>query len=249
MIRNVLVMKSGLVLFSREFANTVQQPRLLGSLLTAMVEFSKVAAGMQVAYVELTAVSVTLVGNDATNTFCALFHDREDGATFGRLIASELLNAFLEEHSKDIEEASSLNLKDFRAFKHRIPGIVRKSVQPVLGKLVHVKGILRCALVTETSETFQTAEIDQLGLLANLQALISLSTDIMAQAGNGCVSMSLESSSNSRILVWRIHVWTLVIAVHKSANRNRYQKHIDEALGVLEKVLELTTSLGNLVAR
>ncbi len=44
--------------------------------------------------------------------------------------------------------------------------------------MVHVKGILRCALVTETSETFQTAEIDQLGLLANLQALISLSTDI-----------------------------------------------------------------------
>lgn len=55
-----------------------------------MVEFSKVAAGMQVAYVELTGVSVTLVGNDATNTFCALFHDRDDGATFGRLIASEV---------------------------------------------------------------------------------------------------------------------------------------------------------------
>ncbi|CAN0542681.1 unnamed protein product, partial [Ectocarpus sp. 12 AP-2014] len=65
------------------------QPRLLGSLLTAMVEFSKVAAGMQVDYVELTGVGVTLVGNEATNTFCALFHDREDGATFGRLIASE----------------------------------------------------------------------------------------------------------------------------------------------------------------
>lgn len=69
------------------------QPRLLGSLLTAMVEFSKVAAGMQVAYVELTGVAVTLVGNEATNTFCALFHDREDGATFGRLIASEVCTA------------------------------------------------------------------------------------------------------------------------------------------------------------
>lgn len=37
----------------------------------------------------------------------------------------------------------------------------------------------------------------------------------VAQAGNGCVSMSLESSSNSRILIWRIDVWTLVVAVHK----------------------------------
>lgn len=59
-----------------------------------MVEFSKVAAGMQVAYVELTGLAVTLVGNEATNTFCALFHDREDGATFGRLIASEVSYVF-----------------------------------------------------------------------------------------------------------------------------------------------------------
>lgn len=44
--------------------------------------------------------------------------------------------------------------------------------------VVNVRGILRSALITETSETFQTAEIDQLGLLANLQALIGLSTDI-----------------------------------------------------------------------
>lgn len=46
----------------------------------------------------------------------------------------QMLNAFLEAHAKDIREASSLNLKDFMAFKYRIPGIVRKSVQPVLGK-------------------------------------------------------------------------------------------------------------------
>ena len=44
--------------------------------------------------------------------------------------------------------------------------------------VVHVKGVVRCALVTETSETFQTHDIDQLGLLANLQALVGISTDI-----------------------------------------------------------------------
>lgn len=47
-----------------------------------------------------------------------------------------------------------------------------------IGEVVNVKGILRGALVTETSEIFQTTEIDQLGLLANLQALVGLSTDI-----------------------------------------------------------------------
>lgn len=59
-----------------------------------MVEFSTLAAGMQVAYVEMTNVSVTLVGNESAKVFCALFHDRQDGATFGRLIASEVSLGF-----------------------------------------------------------------------------------------------------------------------------------------------------------
>lgn len=246
MIRNVLVMaKSGVVLFSKEFVNPVAQPRLVGSLLTAILEFSNLSAGMQVSYVEMTNVGVTLVGSEATTVYVALFHDREDGATFGRLIASEMLNAFVEEYANDLIVSSSrLNLRDFRAFAFRLPEVVRKSVQPVLRKLVSVrKGILRCALVTESSETFQTAEIDQLGLLANLQALIGLSTDIMAKVGNGCISVSLESGNNSQILLWKIDQWTLVIAVHRSANRARYQKHVDEALIVLAQVRDLTASL------
>lgn len=67
-----------------------QQPRLVGSLLTAILEFSNLSAGMQVSYVEMTNVGVTLVGSEATTVYVALFHDREDGATFGRLIASEV---------------------------------------------------------------------------------------------------------------------------------------------------------------
>ncbi|CAN0356967.1 unnamed protein product, partial [Discosporangium mesarthrocarpum] len=134
MIRNVLIMaSSGLVLFSKEFVNAVSQPRMVGSLLTAMLEFSVLTAGMQVSYVELTNVAVTLVANEKNKIFCALFHDREDGATFGRLIASELLNAFSEEYSQDLSAgAANLNFKDFRAFHHQIYGIVRKAVQPVL---------------------------------------------------------------------------------------------------------------------
>lgn len=43
MIRNVLVMKSGLVLFSREFANTVQQVREK-SLLPVFCDEHKIVA-------------------------------------------------------------------------------------------------------------------------------------------------------------------------------------------------------------
>ncbi len=62
-----------------------------------------------------------------------------------------MLNAFLEEHARDIKEASSLNLKDFRAFRYRIPGIVRKSVQPVLGKREPSETIKLCTHRTEKS--------------------------------------------------------------------------------------------------
>lgn len=58
--------------------------------MTAMVEYSKLHAGMQVSYVEMTNVAVTIVLDEATKVYCALFHDRQDGATFGRLIASEV---------------------------------------------------------------------------------------------------------------------------------------------------------------
>jgi hypothetical protein len=37
---------------------------------------------------------VSIVTNDVAKIVCALFHDRDDGPAFGRLICSEILNAF-----------------------------------------------------------------------------------------------------------------------------------------------------------
>jgi hypothetical protein len=72
----------------------------VGSLLTAMLEFSLVTAGMPVSYIELSGLGVTIVGSEATKVFCALFQDREDGADFGKLLATEILNAFQDEYSR-----------------------------------------------------------------------------------------------------------------------------------------------------
>ena len=48
MIRNVIIMAtSGLVLFSKEFSNSISQPRLVGSLITAIIEFGQQTTGMQ----------------------------------------------------------------------------------------------------------------------------------------------------------------------------------------------------------
>ena len=70
MLRNVLLIAttSGLPLFSKEFLNAVSQPRLIGSLLTAMMEWAVRTTGMPVTYIELTNVAVTIVKDEVVWT-------------------------------------------------------------------------------------------------------------------------------------------------------------------------------------
>ena len=61
MLRNVLIISdAGLVLFSKEFVSAVAQPRLVGSLLTAMLEFSSNNVGAPVCYIEMSNVAVSI---------------------------------------------------------------------------------------------------------------------------------------------------------------------------------------------
>ena len=61
MLRNVLIISDGgLVLFSKEFFNTVSQPRLVGSLLTAILEFSTNNVGAPVSYLEFSTIAVSI---------------------------------------------------------------------------------------------------------------------------------------------------------------------------------------------
>ena len=87
MIRTViLISSSGLVLFQKEFVNAVAQPRLIGSLLTAMIEFSSKVAGMPLSYIELLGCGVSVVTNEMAKVNVALFYDLDDGPEFGKLI-------------------------------------------------------------------------------------------------------------------------------------------------------------------
>jgi hypothetical protein len=98
MIRTViLISASGLVLFQKSFVNAVTQPRLIGSLLTAMIEFSSKVAGMPLSYIELAGCAVSVVTHPGVN--CALFYDLDDGPDFGKLIATQILLAFADTYS------------------------------------------------------------------------------------------------------------------------------------------------------
>ena len=73
---------------------------------------------------------------------------------------------------------AGLNLKDFHGFNARLGDVIRRCAQPILNNLAAVRGIQKAVLVTEgpSPQVFQTSDVDQLGVLANLQALVAHST-------------------------------------------------------------------------
>jgi hypothetical protein len=151
---------------------------LVGSLITAIIEFGQQTTGMGVCFIELSNVSITIVTNDVAKIFCALFYDREDGVIFGRLICSEILNAFTQEYSSDLTQFGR-NLKDFHGFHRKINQVVRHSAKPILMRLESHDGIQKVLLI-DNSEIIESpnAKVDQLSLLASYSYLTDLCSDL-----------------------------------------------------------------------
>ena len=133
---------------------------------------------MGVCFIELSNVSIAIITDDIAKIFCALFFDREDGVIFGRLICSEILNAFTQEYSSDLTQFGR-NLKDFHGFHKKINNIIRLSSKPLLVRLENQIGI-RKALLLNDRELLDVSNnrIDQLSILANLNAVTELCSDI-----------------------------------------------------------------------
>lgn len=178
MLRNVIIMaSSGLVLFSKEFANSIAQPRLVGSLITAIMEFANQTTGMGVSFIELSNISITLTANDSVKVFCALFYDRQDGQLFGKLMCSEILNAFIQDYSADFAQFG-LNLRDFRGFHRKILDVIHYAVRPVITRLESVKGIRKAILVRDLEVLdSQKDDNDEFAILATLPSLIEMATE------------------------------------------------------------------------
>ncbi|OQR97496.1 hypothetical protein THRCLA_06929 [Thraustotheca clavata] len=238
MIRNVLLMAtSGLVLFSKEFANAIAQPRLIGSLLTAMVEFSIKTTGVPVSFMEFTTVAVSIVTNENAKVFCAMFYDVADGPKFGAFIATEFLKAFIEEYARDLGNLGH-NLRDFHGFHYKISQVIRDSIKPILAMLQQERGIQKAILVTEDSVTHTTSEVDQLGVLVNLQSLRNLASNMMAFVGDNAHSVTIQAARNCSIQVSSIETnATLVVAY----NQFTFLFHVNN--GKAEKALAILAKL------
>lgn len=222
-LRNVIVLaQSGLVLFAKDFVHGVAQPRLLGSLLTAMTEFSEQTTGMKPSFIELSSMAVTIVRDETVRLMCALIHDRDDSASFGHLIASEILSNFVEEYSVDrLRTPLSLgghNLKDFHGFDSKIAGIVQNSVRPVLQRLQLQRGVVQALLITDQAVIQGGGkEIDQLALLATLKALFTHSETVLDFAQDFFKQLVFDDElDETRTFAWSIENTVLVVVVAKN---------------------------------
>ncbi|GAB9463660.1 hypothetical protein Gpo141_00001110 [Globisporangium polare] len=244
MLRNVLIMaSSGIVLFSKEYVNGVAQPRLVGSLVTAMLEFSAKTTGAPVSHIELSNVSVTVVTNEAHKVFCAMFHDTTLKPGFSSLIAKEILDAFIIEYGAELGQVGH-NLRDFHRFHYRIPSVIRDAIKPILRKLQQQRGILKAIYVTEDTVTYATVDVDQIGVLANLQSLVNSSCDAMSYSGVNVNSMTIQSSRNTCIQVSVVqHNETLIVVYKKGPYSAKNIVAIKDCVTMLRNVCALIRNL------
>ena len=125
--------------------------------------------------------------------FCVVIHDQEDGEDFGKLISVEILNDFLEMFPPEKYIAGgSHNLTAFRDFHFRIATIVRRSAQPILETLNATPGISLTIMVEADSVTHATSSVDELGVTANLQALLGISKEVLSKFDDSMESITLK---------------------------------------------------------
>eukprot|EP00736_Rhodelphis_marinus_P008352 Rmarinus@m.22845 len=246
MIRNVIFFSSsGMVLFSKQFISAVSQPRMTGSLLAALLEFSTMNVGMPVSYIELATVCVTIVMNEGKTIICALFHDVDDGAEFGRVIASQLLLRFTEFFPREMLTSVSINAANFYSFNSRISQAIRSCIRPILSKLERVKGVKLAALVTSDQQTHSCQPLDRLAIVANLQFLLNSATDVLSVKKDLPLTLVIEGP-RTRVLIARLRHATLLTVAKKSLSASKCKAGVQRAWLMLNKVFSLLESIHEL---
>lgn len=194
-------------------------------------------------YIELSNVAVSISINHRMNVFCALFHDTEDGMSLGKLLSVELLQAFVDKYALDLNDRGGAhgegrtvghhNLRDFDGFHHQMHHVIQNAIRPILAWLQQQRGIVNALVVTKHSIVHSTSssEVDQLGVLANLQSVLNLSTDVMTLVDDVVHSIDMEGPKDTMLKIHRIDTSTLIV-MYRTAPEYQPQvhQHIQQAI-------------------
>jgi hypothetical protein len=182
------------------------------------------------------------------------------GAEFGRLIANQILRSFIESypeadftHVRDISQFSSFNNKLVEAISQTARSILQQrilSCNPYTFNPIHhftvknSRGISNALLILDDGNTHSTSSglDDQLGIVANLQAMLAFANDIMLSKEDRPRLITLDMMRQT-VLVHRIGPSSLVCVCRKNRDPATYRDKIATAVSLLEKLFQVQVCL------
>jgi hypothetical protein len=168
MLRNIIILiTSGMILYSKEFPDSVPQPRLVGMfIINPMVERIRLTTGMQICFVNFSKVSVAMAHSD----------DIQDGKLFGKLLCNEVLHPFVQDYTPKLGQVGR-NLKDFQGFSEKLQKDILYSVRPIITSVENKLGVKTSLLLLDAEVVnSQKSDIDitKFSILSNIPCLVDL---------------------------------------------------------------------------
>eukprot|EP01100_Stratorugosa_tubuloviscum_P007135 TRINITY_DN2999_c0_g1_i1.p1 TRINITY_DN2999_c0_g1~~TRINITY_DN2999_c0_g1_i1.p1 ORF type:complete len:256 (-),score=100.74 TRINITY_DN2999_c0_g1_i1:51-818(-) len=252
MLRNALILSSsGLLLFVKEWVKGIDQKKinLFSGLLRSLQEYSKQSFGLPLTFLQFATTGITIVEDNSTGLICVLLHDFEDGEQLGNIIATHILSGFVDEYSNSFNFTNGglINQSLFRSYANKLADVIGSATKGILYQLKEVRGIQTSLLYDDKSDTSEPISTDvledQLGIAANLKALIGYSRNLMLAKKDSPNIIYLEMSQQ---IIQVSHVWQqiyLVCISQKAINPSTYQKNIESAISQIQKILEITSNL------
>mmetsp|Transcript_16825 Transcript_16825/g.42970 ORF Transcript_16825/g.42970 Transcript_16825/m.42970 type:complete len:257 (-) Transcript_16825:156-926(-) len=253
MLNKVLIVSAsgGVVLFEKEWVQLDKaiNSQMLGGLLSTIQEFSRQSTGMLVHNIKFASLSIACVHDVRTHLLCCIISDSSHDDTFPRVLAKQLLVAFVEEHKNvDFTRLGALNVATFASFGNKTVEIIVNSVKTILTELHSTRGIQSAAFVFADDTTFSvgtsSSAHDELGLVANMRATLSLSSEI------------LQSSAQSEPLelvtlhmcghVARLHCINdaiLIVLCQRAVEPAVYSARLDTTVRLLIQVMDVLRNL------
>eukprot|EP00727_Mastigamoeba_balamuthi_P001585 m51a1_g11423 hypothetical protein (258) ;mRNA; f:9728-11095 len=253
MLHNLLILTgTGSLLFEKVWFSLPaleSKKNIISALLTTLQVYSRNATGMPLSYLSFGNISVSFVSDPRTELRCCLFHDEEDGDALGRTVAQHILSCFCEQFGESAPwtQPGGASTSLFAPFANRLPEAIALSTRDVLMGLRQVRGVSNAMLVYDDGRTVTTTPVEELlGLVANLKAMLTFSSEIMASRDERMDAVELELLEN-RVVVHRLRQSvSFIIVCSREEPSTTYTPYIAKAVNLLNQVLKLAGSLQTL---
>jgi len=245
MLHSLIIMTgSGLTVFEKTWVEMKQSEKgssLYGALITGVQEFARQATGLVVSYIEFGSIALSVEVDSRSKLLCTLFYDIDDGAQLGKIIAGSILRSFLATFSGQ-DWSRVANVSVFSTFGGKLYDAITSSVLTILQQLQGIRGINNSLVVFDdpgVPAVTPIQEEDQLGIVANLGPLLTVSTDLMAERHDRPKYISVEMGGKM-VNIIKVTNACLVLLCRKNVNPSVYGPAIDKATLLLERVFALS---------